>query len=199
MCVRVCMSDLMWTRGQSAILSSDTTNHLKDNLIALATPVTIIYAKHLPIRQHHGLSKLLPLGGWWGDARRWCRACYMSECSNLDPMRRGSLIPDYGSLGLRHADAQVCTHFQSPNLSIWLSALNHKPRQRSLLISKLWQQCRRLKWDITLKLACWHEWFRAHLLSGVRCFFAVWCYNTSVQGDSGVSMPWIVHTLKAVG
>lgn len=51
----------------------------------------------------------------------------MSGCSNLDPVRRGSLIPDYGSLGLRHADAQVCTHLQSPNLSIWLSALNLKP------------------------------------------------------------------------
>lgn len=51
----------------------------------------------------------------------------MSGCSNLDPVSRGSLIPDYGSLGLRHADAQVCTHLQSPNLSIWLSALNLKP------------------------------------------------------------------------
>lgn len=52
----------------------------------------------------------------------------MSGCSNLDPVRRGSLIPDYGSLGLRHADAQVCTHLQSPDLSIWFSALNLKPQ-----------------------------------------------------------------------
>lgn len=51
----------------------------------------------------------------------------MRGCSNLDAVRRGSLIPDYGSLGLRHADAQVCTHLQSLNLSIWLSALNLKP------------------------------------------------------------------------
>lgn len=64
---------------------------------------------------------------WEGGASRWCRACCMLGCSNLDPVRRGSLIPDYGSLGLRHADAQVCTHLQSPNLSIWLSALNLKP------------------------------------------------------------------------
>lgn len=52
----------------------------------------------------------------------------MSGCSNLDPVWRGSLIPDYGSLGLRDADAQVCTHLQSPNLSIWLSAPSLKPQ-----------------------------------------------------------------------
>lgn len=69
-----------------------------------------------------------PTGGWVGGAMRWCRGCCMSGCSNLDPVRRGSLIPDYGSLGLRHADAQVCTHLQSLDLSIWLSALNLKPR-----------------------------------------------------------------------
>lgn len=52
----------------------------------------------------------------------------MRGCSNLDPVRRGSLIPDYGSLGLRHADAQVCAHLQSTNLSICLSAAKLKPR-----------------------------------------------------------------------
>lgn len=108
---------------------------------------------------------------WGGGASRWCRACCTSGCCNLDPVRGGSLIPDYGSLGLRHADAQVCTHLQSPNLSIWLSAPNLKPRQRSLLTSKLWQQCRCLKWDVLLKLARWKERFKAHLLSG----FDVWC------------------------
>lgn len=51
----------------------------------------------------------------------------MRGCSNLDPVRRGSLIPDYGSLGLRHADAQVCAHLQSANLSICLSAAKLKP------------------------------------------------------------------------
>lgn len=90
---------------------------------------------------------------WGGGASRWCRACCTSRCCNLDPARGGPLIPDYGSLGLRHADAQVCTHLQSPNLSIWLSALNLKPRQRSLFMSELWQQCRRLEWDVLLKLA----------------------------------------------
>lgn len=79
-----------------------------------------------------------PPTGVGGGTSHWCRACCMSGCSNLDPVRRGSLIPDYGSLGLRHADAQVCTHLQSPNLSIWLSALTlllqtSKLTERSLL------------------------------------------------------------------
>lgn len=108
----------------------------------------------------------------------------MSGCSNLDPVRRGSLIPDYGSLGLRHADAQVCTHLQSPNLSIWLSALNLKPHPEKSIKVKLWQQCRCLKWDVLLKvLACWSEWFTALPLSDLRCFCPVWSYSTSVQRD----------------
>ena len=52
----------------------------------------------------------------------------MSRCSNLDPVKRGSVIPDYGSVGLRHADAQVCTHLQSPDPSIWRSAPDLKPQ-----------------------------------------------------------------------
>lgn len=66
------------------------------------------------------------IGG--GGASRWCRTCCMSDCSNLDPVKRGSLIPDYSSMGLRHADAQVCTHLQSPYAQS-VSALNLKPHQ----------------------------------------------------------------------
>lgn len=51
-------------------------------------------------------------------------------CSNLVPVRSGSLIPDYGSLGLRHADAQLCTHLQATDLNLAL-----KPGRCRLLAS----------------------------------------------------------------
>lgn len=43
-----------------------------------------------------------------------------AACSNLVPVRSGSLIPDYGSLGLGHADAQLCAHLQVTDLNLAL-------------------------------------------------------------------------------
>lgn len=57
----------------------------------------------------------------------WCRAA----CSNLVPVRSGSLIPDYGSLGLRHADAQLCVLLQATDLN-----LDPKAGQRRPLLSR---------------------------------------------------------------
>lgn len=53
-----------------------------------------------------------------------------AACSNLVPVRSGSLIPDYGSLGLRHADAQLCAHLQATDLNLAL-----KPGRGRLLAS----------------------------------------------------------------
>lgn len=53
----------------------------------------------------------------------WCRAA----CSNLVPVRSGSLIPDYGSLGLRHADAQLCVHLQATDLNLDPKAGQSRP------------------------------------------------------------------------
>lgn len=108
----------------------------------------------------------------------------MSGCSNLDPVRRGSLIPDYGSLGLRHADAQVCTHLQFSNLSICLSALNLKPHpQKSFKVEAvatvLVPEMRCVVPGVGMLV--WA--IRAQLLSVFGCFSALWCYSTSVQKD----------------
>lgn len=53
----------------------------------------------------------------------WCRAA----CSNLVPVRSGSLIPDYGSLGLRDADAQLCVHLQATDLNLDPKAGQSRP------------------------------------------------------------------------
>lgn len=135
----------------------------------------IVYPEHPPIREQHSLSKLLPQG-WEGGASRWCRAWCMSGCSNLDPVRRGSLIPDYSSLGLRHADAQVCTHLQPPHLSIWLSALNLKPHPDEYITAEavatvlvpemrhLVKDVGILVWTIQSNPAVWFEMFSSCLM-----------------------------------
>lgn len=51
-----------------------------------------------------------------------------AACSNPVPVRSRSLIPDYGSLGLRHADARLCAHLQATDLNLDL-----KPVQIRLL------------------------------------------------------------------
>lgn len=51
-------------------------------------------------------------------------------CSNLVPVRSRSVIPDYGPLGLRHADARLCAHLQATDFNLGL-----KPVQSRLLPS----------------------------------------------------------------
>lgn len=76
-------------------------------------------------------SELLPTagagGGWVGEGYRGAAEGVGVEpaaCSNLVPVRSGSLIPDYGSLGLRHADAQLCAHLQATDLNLALKPGN---------------------------------------------------------------------------
>lgn len=113
--------------GQPAVLSPDTTNHCKASAIALATPVT---AARLPIRQRGGSSEPLPAGGLQRASEGG--GVEPAACSNLVPVRSGSLIPDYGSLGLRHADAQFCAHLQATDLNLALLTGHSRllPRER---------------------------------------------------------------------